>query len=88
MSEMVSEQILFLQLNKLLKYSHKSMNSLHSRGVIPEGRSFQEAPNGFICLDCAKITNQAHHGVFNAKDQGDLTPVGSSSEAHPVNFFA
>lgn len=55
-----------------------------SHGIIPEGRSFQESPDGFICLDCGKITNQGHRGTVYGKDKNDLTEVAASTAPHPV----
>jgi hypothetical protein len=51
--------------------------------MIPEGRSFQESPNGFVCLDCAKITNHGHSGMLFGREQPNFTNVDSSAEAHP-----
>ena len=57
----------------------------YSHGTIPEGRSFQESPDGFICLDCAKVTNQGHKGLLYAKDDNQPSQASASSEAHPVS---
>jgi hypothetical protein len=51
--------------------------------VIPEGRQFHEAPNGFTCLDCAKITNVGNKGTMLAKDTNDYSNAAASSAPHP-----
>ena len=59
-----------------------------SKSVIPEGRSFQEAPDGFICLDCAKVTVDGRQkGLVYGKEDNKESTAGSSSEAHPVGDF-
>ena len=69
-----------------LNYNLIRLIKNNSKATIPEGKSFQESPDGFICLDCAKVTNQGHKGQFYAKDDPKEAPSTSSSDAHPVYF--
>lgn len=61
--------------------------------MIPEGRSFLEHPEGFICLDCGKVTNQSHKGRTHGRDPTSPSNATSSAQPHPVyldlvkNFF-
>lgn len=59
---------------------------LYSNGMIPEGRSFLEHPDGFICLDCGKVTNQGHKGRVNGRDPTSPSNASSSTDPHPVFF--
>lgn len=55
--------------------------------MIPEGKSFYEVPTGgFICLDCANVTNQAYKGTIAAKNEPKFTPPVTSTAPHLVKF--
>lgn len=66
------------------KHFHKNcFKCIRCRGPIPEGKSFIESSDGFVCLDCGKVTNHGHRGTIAAKDPGNFSPASSSSEGHP-----
>jgi hypothetical protein len=71
------------------KQFHKDcFKCLKCHGIIPEGRKFHEAPSGFVCLDCAKVTvSTVHRGAVAAQDPNQFANAGSSSAAHPVILF-
>lgn len=79
--------MVFLQ-KKKLKINAKNIKKklIKSKGIIPEGRSFHETPNGFSCLDCAKITNQGHQGRILANDNPNYSAASASADSHPVNI--
>lgn len=56
---------------------------IRCHGIIAEGRNFQESPDGFVCLDCAKVTNHGNSGSIYAKPNNDFTNVEASSMGHP-----
>ena len=59
---------------------------LSSRGPIQEGKSFIDSPDGFVCLDCGKVTNQAYRGTNIGKPMNEnFSPATSSADAHPVS---
>lgn len=66
------------------KHFHKDcFKCFKCKGIIPEGRSFHETPNGFACLDCARITNQGHGGRIYAQDNPNFSNAEASSNPHP-----
>ncbi|CAF0738197.1 unnamed protein product [Brachionus calyciflorus] len=66
------------------KYFHKTcFKCMKCHGPIPEGRSFLEHPDGFICLDCGKVTNQGHKGKVFGRDPTSPSNASASTEAHP-----
>ena len=79
MHQMVT-RLLFLLFNiKFLIY----FLTKFSQGMIPEGRSFSDTPEGIKCLDCAKVTNHGHQGPKKGADTSALKPVDSSTDGHP-----
>lgn len=56
--------------------------------MIPEGRSFIEHPEGFICLDCGKVTNHGNKGRALGRDPTSPSNATSSDQPHPVIFFS